>query len=85
MQKHEQTVGDNETFVTLIRVAREDSEVRKTLAGILSQPPFHRKSLLNTLLEEMKLRGAPPDFISAINALLDDAVAIRAKEMILKE
>jgi len=71
------TVADNETFVTLIRVAREEPEVRKTLAAILGQPAFHRKSLLNSLIEEMRLKGAPVAFVSALGALLDDGVAER--------
>ena len=81
MWRREKTVGDNEIFVTLIRVAQEDPDVKKTLSGILGQPPFHRKSLLNTLIEEMKLKGAPVDFVSAIRALLDDDVAQKAKEL----
>jgi hypothetical protein len=82
MQRREKTVGDNETFVALIRLGQEDPDVRKTLGAILGQPPFHRKCLLNTLVEEMKLKGAPMDFISAVAALLDDEVAQKAKEMI---
>jgi len=82
MRSRQKSVGDNETFVTLIRVAQEDPEVRKTLAGILGQSPFHRKSLLNTLIQEMKLKGAPADFVFAIGALLDEAVAQQAAELI---
>lgn len=82
MWGHKKTVGDSDAFVTLMRVAQEDAAVRKTLSGILGQPPFHRKSLLNTLVAEMKLKGAPADFVAAISALLDDAVADKAREMI---
>ncbi len=73
---------DNEAFVTLMRVAQEDADVRRILAGILGQSPFHRKSLLHTWVEEMKLKGAPVDFVSAIGALLDDDVAEKARKMI---
>lgn len=82
MWRREKTVGDNDIFVTLIRLAQENPDVRKTLSGILAQPPFHRKSLLNTLIAEIKLKGAPPLFVSAISALLDDDVAQKAKEVI---
>ena len=82
MWGHKKTVCDSDAFVTLMRVAQEDADVRKTLAGILGQPSFHRQSLLNGLVTEMKLKGAPADFISAVSALLDDAVADRAREMI---
>jgi len=82
MRRPEKTVGDNETFVTLIRVAQEKPEARKTFGGILRQSPFHRQSMLNTLIEEMKLKGAPAEFVSALSALLNDDVADRAMEMI---
>ena len=76
------SVADNEVFVTLLRVAKEDSAIRSQLGGILAQPPFHRKSLLNALIAEMKMNSAPTDFVNAIACLLDDAVAARAKELI---
>ena len=84
MRRPQKAVGDNETFVTLIRVAQEDPEVRTTVTGILGQTPFHRRSLLNTLVEELKLKKAPADFICAISALLDDDVAERARRMLQK-
>lgn len=76
------TVGDNATFVNLMLVAREDPEVRETLAVILGQPSLHRKSLLNSLIERMRAQGAPSDFVLAVDALLDDAVAEKASELI---
>jgi hypothetical protein len=67
-----------------MRVAQEDADVRRTLMAILGQSPFHRKSLLNTLIEEMELKGAPADFVSAVRALRDDAVAEKATAMLLR-
>ncbi len=76
------TVGDNEIFVSLIRVAQQDRKIRDQLIGILQQPPFHRRSLLNSFLEALTIKGAPPDFISAIACLRDDEVAEKALEII---
>ena len=76
------TVGDNAAFVTLIQVAKEDADIRKQLQGILAQPPFHRISMLNMLISQMKLKSAPPEFITAIASLLDDEVATKAIEVI---
>ena len=84
MQQPDKKIGDNDAFVTLIRVAQEDPEVRKILAGILELPPYHRTSLLNTLIEEMKLKGAPSDFTLALSALLDDDVAQNATKLLTK-
>ena len=75
-------IADNDVFVTLLRVAREDADVRRTLTWLLRLPPFHRKSMLNTLIHKMKLQQAPADFVAAIEALLDDNVAQKAGETI---
>ena len=77
-----QSAGENETFVTLIRVAQEDQEIREQLFGILQQSPFHRKSLLNSLVKALTIKGAPSDFVSAIAYLLDDRIAEKALELI---
>ena len=83
-EKKSKSVGRNETFVTLIRVAREDKEIGNQLVGILMQSSFHRKSLLNDMINEMRFRSAPVEFVNAIACLLDDAVAAKAKELIGK-
>jgi hypothetical protein len=82
--KRKKTVADNDAFVTLIRVAQDDPEIHQTLVAILRQPPFHRKSLLNTLLQDMRAQGAPKNLISAIAELLDDAVAEKVAEAIMR-
>jgi hypothetical protein len=81
--KRRKSVGDNDAFVTLVRVAQDDPEIRTTLAAILRQPPFHRKSLINTLIQDMKAQGAPRNLTSAIAELLDDAVAEKVAEAIV--
>lgn len=78
------SISEDETFVTLIRVAQEDVEVRKQLLSILSLDSFNRKSALNSFINEMRLRKAPKDFVAAIANLLDDAVAEKALEVIHK-
>jgi hypothetical protein len=72
--------GDNitEPFVTMIQLAQEDPEIRATLLAILSKDEFNRTSMLNTYIEEMRLKGAPASFISAIACLLDSGVAQKA-------
>jgi hypothetical protein len=76
------TVGDNETFVTLMRVAQEDQAIQKTLSAILALEPFQRRSMLSTLIGDMKINGAEPEFVAALGSLLDDEVARRAAEVI---
>ena len=83
--KRMQSVGDDETFVRLIQVAREDPEIREQILGILSLDPFNRKSALNTFIYEMRLKGAPHEFISAIACFLDDGVAEKALAILSKD
>lgn len=82
MRKKPKTIADNDVFVTLLRVAQEDADVRRTLIGLLRLSPFHRKSRLNTLIQTMKLQHAPEDFVAAVAALLNDDVAQKAVETI---
>jgi hypothetical protein len=72
----------SEPFVTLIRVAQENPDVRSRLLGILSLDTFNRKSALNTLMEDMRLRGAPKALIEAMAGLLDERVAKKTFEML---
>ena len=76
------TVGDNDTFVTLIQLAREDPQIGLVLKSILAQPALKRKSLVKALVDDMTRQSAPADFIQAIAALLDDEVARKAAEII---
>lgn len=79
------TVGENEEFVSLILAARQDSELRNRLVSILSLASFHRRSLLNTFLHELRMKQAPDSLVNAITCLLDDAVAAEALAAIQRE
>jgi hypothetical protein len=81
-KKKARTVGDDETFVSLMRVAQEDPNIRRVILGILAQSPFNRQSMLNTLIAEMKLKSAPVDLIQAIAPLLDDDVANKVAQLL---
>lgn len=80
-----ESVGDNEAFVKLIQVAKEDSNINKTLISILSMDPFQRKSAIGSLIEDMQLKGAPKKFVAAIANLRDDKFADGALAMLLDE
>jgi len=84
LPRKRKTVGENDGFVSLMQVAQEDNEIRSRLLAILNQPEFHRKSMLHTFIQDMKLRSAPLELISAIKCLLDDAVAGRALDLLQK-
>lgn len=81
----EETVGQDETFVTLMQVAEADPEIRKRLVAILSLDSFHRKSVVNTYLRELGLKKAPEKLIRALSRLLDDEVAEEARALLEAE
>lgn len=75
-------VADQELFVSLVQTAKEDEAIRSRLRAILRQSAFHRKSMLNTLIAELKIQSAPAEFVQAIACLLDDDVARKARELL---
>jgi len=79
------SAGDDETFIRLIQIARDNPEIREKILGILYMDPFNRKSALNTFIEQMRLKGAPREFVSAVACFLDDQVAESALSILKKE
>jgi len=77
-----QSTDVEEPFVTMIQVAQESPEIRDTLLSILEKPEFHRESLINTLIEELRFKGAPPALIKGIAELLNPQVAKKALELL---
>jgi hypothetical protein len=76
------TLADDDDFIRLIQVARDDPEIRHQLLSILSLDPFHRESVLNSWLDQLKHQNAPPEFIRAIRCLTDTAIAGKALELL---
>jgi len=83
--KKTKAAGVDETFVRLIQIATEDQKIREQILHILSLDSFNRKSALNTYIHNMRLKGAPAEFISAIAAFLDDGVAEKALSLLGKD
>lgn len=75
----------DEVFVNLISVAKEDQKVQSFLTAVVSMSDFDRKSLVNTFIKEMALKGAPSEFIKAIAALRDPLLAEKIKELLQRE
>jgi hypothetical protein len=75
----------NETFLTLLTVARENREEREKLMSILQLEPTRRKITINILVTNMRIKKAPQDFIDAWDALQDDRLAEQAKQVIIDQ
>ena len=76
------TVGEIETFVTMLKVACEDDTVNRQLQRVLSMPDNKRQAVIHSWVSDLLIAEAPQDFIQAIACLLDDAVAEEAYEVI---
>ena len=76
-------LSQNEPFITLIQVAREDRVIGQKLFDILNLEPFHRASVLRYYLDSLRQDAAPEELISAMSCLLDPEVADKTLEILL--
>jgi len=84
LKSQKKPIVNNETFIYLMKVAREEPDIRNKLKSILKLDSFNRQSILNTWLHDLKLQGAPRDFIESLSYFLDDDIAEKALEIILE-
>ena len=84
MKKRSEQTPIEEPFITLIQVAKETPDIKNILLSILREDEFHRSSMINTLMEEMRYKDAPDALITAMASLLDHRVARKALAL-LKE
>ncbi len=73
-------MNSEEVFITLIRVAEEDENIRRFLRTVAGLDTFQRNSLINGFIMEMTLKGAPSEFINAIAALRNPGVIDALRE-----
>ena len=76
------SIADNESFISLIQLAKEDRKIKDRILTILKLDSFNRISLLNTYISEMSLKGAAKDFVEAFAYLKDDNIANEAIKII---
>jgi hypothetical protein len=84
-EKKQPYITQNEDFLRLVQVVKEEPQIRQTLKSILGLDNFNRKSALNTWLEELTLKQAPKKFISALSCLLDDDIARKTLDIIREQ
>jgi hypothetical protein len=78
------TVGENESFVNLLRAAQEDSLFREELIAVLRRPEPQRVKLLDKMIRRMNEDGVDESIIQAVSSLEDTAVAARVIELLKK-
>lgn len=78
------TVGEVESFITMLLAACENKTVYERLEALLTLPDSRRKAELNALLTDLMIAEAPRDLITALACLTDDQVAEKAYEVIYR-
>lgn len=78
------TVGEIESFITMLLAACENKMVNERLESLLSLPDARRQSEINAWVTDLLIAQAPREFIIAIACLLEDEVAEKAYEVIYK-
>ena len=79
---HQRPVAQNESFVALVAAAQDDRTVRDRILALARLDAFNRESMLNTMLAELRLQGAPAELIGCLALLQDDDIAIRVCEVL---
>jgi hypothetical protein len=76
------SVGEIDSFITMLVTACEDEAVYQRLERLLSLSDQKRQALVHAWVTDLLIARAPADFTQAIACLLDDAVAEKAYEVI---
>ena len=85
LKRKQRRLSDNDTFVSLMLLGKKDKLIRNRLLFILQVEPFHRKSLLSELVQQMKRNRVSYDFIAAVSSLREDVVADMALQLLKDE
>ena len=64
-----------EPLKKLIHVMQKDPIINSEVMKILNLDPYHRRSVLNNWLEQLRLRKAPENLLTALSCLFDDKIA----------
>jgi hypothetical protein len=78
------SVGEIETFITMLATACDNATVHARLEKLLAMPDRKRQDVVHAWVRDLLVAKAPRDFVQAIACLLDDRVAEKAYEVIFK-
>ena len=82
LSKKEDADNDVESFEKLIQVMRDDSLINEKVIQMLQLDSFQRRSVLNSWLEQLRVRNAPKNLLSSLFCLFDDNIAERVLTLI---
>lgn len=78
------SVGEIESFITMLTAACGDASVYERLERLLSMPDPKRQAVVRAWVNDLLIAQAPGDFVQAIACLVDDRVAEKAYEVIFQ-
>ena len=73
---------DYESFINLIQVMRDDPVVNEKVLTILKLDSFHRRTVINIWLEQLRRQNAFENLRQALSCLFDDKVAAKVLKII---
>ena len=77
------TVAEAEThLVDFVDASLGDQAMRKQLYAIATMDPFHRESLLNTIIAESEMKGAPKELLLVLHHLKKSEFVGKLKELL---
>jgi len=68
-------ITDNQDFIRFIQAASVDQDLKQRILNLLALDKFNRKSVMNTMINEMRLSNESSDFIEILFFLTDDSIA----------
>ena len=71
-----------ESFEKLIQVMRDDPLINEKVIQVLQLNSFQRRSVLNSLLEQLRIHHASENLMSALSCLFDDKIAVEVLTLI---
>ena len=71
-----------EPLKRLIQVMRKDPVINAEVMKILKLDPYQRRFVLNNWLEQLRLRNASENLLSALSCLFDDNIAEKVLTLI---
>lgn len=78
------SVAEIRSFIDMLAAACDDTSVQSRLARLLAMPDRQRQDLVHAWVRDLLIAEAPRDFVQAIACLLDDRIAKKAYEVVLR-
>jgi len=78
------SVAEIGSFIDMLAAACNDASVQSRLEKLLGMPDRQRQDLVHAWVRDLLIAEAPRDFVQAIACLLDDRIAEKAYEVVVR-